>query len=340
MGCFKADEVDIPSPDFQSAADTQAQSSERIARETTQANRPNIVSQEGSQNWTRDENGNWTLTSSLSPERQAALDAQMGIQQGRSTLASSLMGRVQGDLGTGMDWGALPESGGSIQARDLATGLDFSGAPSLSSGEETRNRAEEAIYGRSTARLDPQMEEQENELRTRLYNQGLREGDAAFDAEVGKFNQSKQDAYAAARQDAIAAGGAEASREYGMDLSSRQQSVGETTSQADFMNRAAAQGLSQDQAVSAYQNQLRQEAIAEEAQRRGMNLNEMNALLSGQQVGQMQTPSFLSATGADPTQSLAAANMSYQAMLDEYNANAGRRSTAAQALDPAGLFQF
>ena len=36
--------------------------------------------------------------------------------------------------------------------------------------------------------------------------------------------------------------------------------------------------------ASQYQNQLRQQAIAEEAQRRNMSLNEMNALLTGQQV--------------------------------------------------------
>jgi hypothetical protein len=279
----------------------------------------------------------WEQNVSLSPEQQKIYDAQTQTAIGRNQLAQSMLPQAQEALGKGIDYNALPSAGQSLQGRDLATQLDFSGAPGLSSGEETRNRAEEALYGRATARLDPQMKEQESELRTRLYNQGLREGDAAFDAEVSKFNQSKQDAYAAARQDAITAGGAEASREYGMDLSSRQQSVAETTNQAQFMNQAAAQGLSQDQAIQAWQQQLRQNALAEQQGARSQALNEMNSLQSGQQVT-MPTQQQFSATnvGSAPNYT-AAAQAEYNSNLNAYNANQAQQNNmwgAAAQLTP------
>ncbi len=69
-------------------------------------------------------------------------------------------------------------------------------------------------------------------------------------------------------------------------------------------------GQSFDQELQAanYQNQLRQQKIAEEAQRRGISINEMNALLSGQQVsGTPQMPSFMGAEKADAVNYLGAA---------------------------------
>ena len=71
---------------------------------------------------------------------------------------------------------------------------------------------------------------------------------------------------------------------------------------------------------SQYQNQLRQQAIAEEAQRRNMSLNEMNALLTGQQVNAPQMPGFNSASKSDTPDLLKAAGMTGQSNLDAFNA--------------------
>jgi hypothetical protein len=313
------------------AAEEQARQNQILLDQQTQANRPNINTPQGSSAWTKDANGNWTQDITLSPEQQKIYDAQTQTAIGRNELAQSMLPQARAALGTAIDYSQLPSAGQSLQSRELATNLDFTGAPELSSGEETRNRAEEALYGRSTARLDPQMKEQESELRTRLYNQGLREGDAAFDAEIGKFTQSKQDAYAAARQDAITAGGTEASREYGMDLSSRQQNISETTNQANFMNQAAAQGLSQDQAISAYQNQLRQQALSEQQGARSQAINEMNSLQSGQQVSMPEFPNFQSAGQGQTPDLVGAANTQYQRDLAESNASKARTDSWIQA---------
>jgi hypothetical protein len=70
-------------------------------------------------------------------------------------------------------------------------------------------------------------------------------------------------------------------------------------------------------------NTARQQAIAEQAQQRGMSLNELNALLSGQQVSMPSFPSFTAAGRAETPQYVNAANMQYDAALDAFNARQG-----------------
>lgn len=57
----------------------------------------------------------------------------------------------------------------------------------------------EAVEGRlmelGSKRLDPRFAREEESLRTRLVNQGLRPGTAAFDAEMSNFSQGRNDAY-------------------------------------------------------------------------------------------------------------------------------------------------
>jgi len=80
------------------------------------------------------------------------------------------------------------------------------------------------------------------------------------------------------------------------------------------------QNYQQAMSSTGLQTQLRQQKIAEEAQRRSMSLNEMNALMSGQQVQTPQMPGFQTAVGSQPVQSLSAAQMTGQSMMDQFNA--------------------
>jgi hypothetical protein len=75
-----------------------------------------------------------------------------------------------------------------------------------------RQSVEDALYSRATSRLDPQWQQREDANRTRLYNMGLREGDKAFDQQVSNLGMERNDAYSAARNQAITAGGQEQSR--------------------------------------------------------------------------------------------------------------------------------
>lgn len=91
----------------------------------------------------------------------------------------------------------------------------------LDNGGQARDRAENAIYGRETARLDPQFAQREQAMNAQLANQGLAPGSSAATAMQGQFGRDRNDAYSTAQQQAIMGGGAEASRQQAMDINAR-----------------------------------------------------------------------------------------------------------------------
>lgn len=316
-------------PDYAAAAEQQAQSSREVTEQQTWANRPDQFTPFGSQTWqnqqvwdpsTQQYLNRWAQTTELTPETQAALDSQMRIQQGRSGLAESMLTRVNNEFSPTMDWSQFGPREDRVSPGQLQTNLDFSGAPEVSSGADTRNRAENAIYQRATSRLDPRFSQEEGDIRSRLYNQGLREGDAAWQREMDNFGRSKEDAYQTAMNEAIMGGGQEASREFGMDSARRSMMTGEMAQQANFGNSALQQQLGQQIQAGGYNTQQRQQQIAEEMQRRGFSLNEINAILTGQQVAMPGMPGFNTAQRSEGLQSLQAAQMQGQADLDAFNA--------------------
>jgi hypothetical protein len=71
---------------------------------------------------------------------------------------------------------------------------------------------------------------------------------------------------------------------------------------------------------SQYQNQLRQAQLTEEMQKRGFTLNEINALLYGQQVATPQFQGFSQASKSETPQYLQAADLGYQAQMGQFGA--------------------
>jgi hypothetical protein len=230
-------------PDYKGAAEQTAASDERMLDKQTAANRPNQYNPWGSMEWTQDEGGNWSQTQTLTDDAQSALDAQMGLQKGKSEQALGMMDRMKDEFGQPVDWGQYGEQ----------TGLEYD--PS-----QLRQRAEDASYNRATSRLDPRFEQEQNALEIKLANQGLSVGDRAYDDAMANQGRTKEDAYSNAQNQAV------------------QQGKGES-----------AQDYQQQKGSADYANQLRQNSMKEMMQQRGMSLNEINAIMSGQQV---QTPGF------------------------------------------------
>ncbi len=251
-------------PDYAAAAEAQGESSLQNIQAQTQANRPNQYTPWGSSEWTQQGN-QWQQNINLSPQQQQALDAQMGVQTGRSELAQGLIGRAGEEVMESPEWDPLNLNG-------------------VGDASDTRQNAEDAIYGRASSRLDPMWNQQQEATESRLWNQGLRPGDQAYDDAMGNFDRGRTDAYQTAMDAAIMGGGQEASRDFGMDL------------------------------------QRRQQGIAELLSRRGLSVNEMNALLTGQQVSTPNMPNVERAGSAQPVNYLGAAQGQYGAELDQFNA--------------------
>lgn len=343
-------------PDYAAAAREQAASSAEVTNMQTYANRPDQNTPFGSTSWdnkseidpaTGQRVTRWEQNTRLTPESQRALDAQLGLTADRSELGASLMPRAQAEFGESIDWDKFQEGGAvpgtpEYERQELQRSLSTEGLQDVSSANKYYGDAEKAIYGKFASRADERFGKDAASLKSTLYAQGLREGDAAYDDEMKKFNQRKDDAYGQASYDATIGAGAEAQRYLGMDSNVRAQQFGERGAQGAFANNAAMQAFGQDlqrggqqfsqqMQRSQYQTQLRQQQIAEEMQRRGFSLNEINAILTGQQVGMPSMPSFQNASRSEGMQSLSAAQMTGQAALDTFNAQQSGLNSAMGA---------
>lgn len=290
-------------PDYTAAAEATGQSSRENTEAQTWANRPDQYSPFGSTTWSQSPQydpttgqtlNKWTQNTTLDPNSQRALDSQLELQTGRSELANSLMPRAQNEFGQAMDWSQFSRMGGVPQG----TNLDGS--------EKYRQDSENAIFGQWENRMAPRMQQEMEQTETKLRNQGLKPGDQAYDAAMQRLTQDQGDARTNAQYQATIGSGAEAQRSLGMD--------------------ATAQGTNFNTGVqsSNLQTQQRQQQIAEQMQKRGFSLNEINAIISGQQVGMPSMPGFSSSGKADTTNYSGAAQNQYGAALDATNAkNAG-----------------
>jgi hypothetical protein len=186
-----------------------------------------------------------------------------------------------------------------------------------------------------------------NQATQQAFQQALGAGQFGNQAQNQLFNQMMGQAELANR-----AGG----QAFQQDLAAQQfrnQALGQAGAldmqRMNAMNQALAQQQGLQQNFANFENALRQQAIAEQMQRRGMSLNEMNALLSGQQVQMPQMPSFNAAGRAETPNILGATQMGYDAALGAYNAQqaqganmlGGLFSLGSAALgNPVGLFGF
>ena len=297
-------------PDYEAAAEEQGRSSREVTEQQTWANRPNQNTPWGSTTWSsqpyRDPTtgqmlNRWTQNVSLDPRLQRILDTQFGVQGARSDLAGSMTGRMQDEYGEAMNWDDFDRMGGRVGAQPLTRSI----------GQHDRyvQDAEDAIYGKFTNKMDSRFAKDMASQDAQLRAQGLKPGDAAYDRALEEAREEQNQAYEQAAYQATIGAGQEAQRYQGMDATAGQ-----------FRNAASQQAYDMRMESSKYDTLRRQQQITEEMQKRGFSLNEINAILHGQQVGMPGMPDFTSATKAEGPQYLNAAQMQGQADLDRFNA--------------------
>jgi hypothetical protein len=182
-----------PPGDFAGAAREMSNASRDIAREQTQANRPNQTNAFGATTqWTQGPDGQWS-------QRQSFGGPMAGA-------ANSLQQQLAGTLGQPLDFGSL-------------------GA--LGTGDAARSQAIESAYNQSASRLDPMFQRREDSTRTRLLNQGLVEGSEAYNQQMGDLGRDRNDAYTSALASAISQGTAAGDSVFRNNLASRQQGMSE-----------------------------------------------------------------------------------------------------------------
>jgi len=327
-------------PDYEAAAIAEGAANKENLEQQTWANRPTQNNPWGTMSWEREPTwdpvtgqyiNEWTQNQTLAEPLQGALENEMALMEGRSGLASGMMGDLATDFGTRMDWDQYGDPT-QLKRRGDLTGigldprqrqLDYSDAYSIDDPVYGVQKAEDAFYDRGAQRLDRRMSNQAQDMEVKLRNQGLQPGDAAYDRAMRDFGEERTDAYQALANEAIMASGSEAERMFGMQSSLRGQQTGEEDRSAAFGNQARDQGFNErmlagnynqakDLQQANYANQLRQQRINEGMAQRGQRLNEVNALRSGQQVAQPSFTPFNQAGAAQAPQLLQAAGMQGQ----------------------------
>ena len=162
-----------PAPDPRLAIPDQEAANRRAFEQQVREGRPDVVGPGGMSQWSRDAGGNWTNRVTLDPNLQGMRD----------------------QLSQPFD------NSGFLRDR----------TPQYDAG--TRQRAEDALYARSTSRLDPQWDRAEQRSHERLLGQGFNIQDEGYRSTAEDLGRQRTDAYADARNAAIAGGGQEASQE-------------------------------------------------------------------------------------------------------------------------------
>ncbi len=297
-------------PDYTEAYERQAESSQQNTTNQTYANRANQNTPFGQQTWqtqraidpaTGQPVTQWTQNTTLNPESQRALDAQMALTAGRSELGADQLGRIQDQFSGDINYDNFTQAGRGVNAGNVRGKIGGANA--------YMGRAGDALMSQFDERMTPEFARQEASHDTILRNRGLKPGDEAYDTELAKLRQGQGDQRSSAMYQAQQLSAQEALRMQGMDKT-----------KLDTFNQALKDNLGIDLDLSKFADYQRQRDVAEEQQRRGWSLNEANALISGQQVGMPSMPSYNTAGRAETTQYGTAAGQQYQASMDAYNA--------------------
>ena len=156
-----------PPPDYRAAAQETAAGNLESARLATRANRVDQFTPFGSLTYTDLGNDRWRQDMNLTPQAQQALNQQLDLNQKYGEVANIGFDRARSIFeNPELDVGALPQRGINVG-----------------------QTAQEAIL----SRLNPQLSQQEEALRTRLANQGITLGSDAYNREMMAHGQRAND---------------------------------------------------------------------------------------------------------------------------------------------------
>lgn len=193
-------------PDPAATTAAQAAANKEAIQESARVNAVDINSPYGNVTYTKDADGIPTAQNiALTPQGQSIYNTQQDITGTLSSKARDLAGYLPTDQ------------------------FSLDGIPGLSSDgdmEALRGRVEQSQFDRAMNLLNPQFERDARSLDDTLYNRGMPMGSGeAYDYETGRLRETQADTRLKAAQDAIALGGQEASRQFGLSQAARQQGI-------------------------------------------------------------------------------------------------------------------
>ncbi|KAA0971076.1 hypothetical protein FPY71_11565 [Aureimonas fodinaquatilis] len=336
-------------PDPYATAAAQTQANTAATRESAKLNAVDQYGPYGSTTYQRAPDGvPVSQTVSLAPGVQNVFNNQVGIADQLTGKASQLVNQIP----TGpMDISGLPSRQTSIanagavqgsvpsQSANLQT-YNSNGLPELPGANDfgaAAKTAQDAAFAKAQALLQPGQQQEQSQLVQSLSDRGIPLDSAAGQAELNRMQQAQSEAQNRAAYDAVSAGAAEQSRQYGLAAAARNQlhseglatagfnnqvadsRFGQDMTAAQFANSAQAQRYGQSSQNAAFTNQQRNDALTESMMLRNQSFNEASAMLQGAPA--MQSPGFMNqpAYSMQPADITGQINQNYQNQLNSYN---------------------
>ena len=348
-----------PVPDYKAAAKEQGTANLESAVATSKLSNPNTYGPLGSQTVTYGTGADQytpTIRQTLTPNAQATLEAQQGVERSLAELGQQGVAQAKTILSTpfnpnlpGIDTSIAESVSPVNQAAYNAGSAQRSVAgPTFQQGIDTSGIAAMPVNAGMTgqqaimSRLQPQLTQNENATRQRLANQGLVTGGEAYENEMRTMGQNRNDLELQAAAQGInldammnqqGFGQAQARGQFGNEAQLNQfqsalqnAGMGNTALQQDYQNQLAAQtaqnaaiaqNFNQQLGMAQFGNTAQDQSLTQQLQLRNQPLNQITGLMSGSQI---QMPQFQGYQGAN----VAAAPIyqgvqdTFQGQMDQY----------------------
>jgi hypothetical protein len=348
-----------PVPDYGAAAQQQGVANLESAVATSKLSNPNTYGPLGSQVVTYGTGADQytpTIRQTLTPDAQATLEAQQGVERSLAELCQQGVAQAKTILGTpfnpnlpGIDTSIAESVSPVNQATYNAGSAQRSVAgPTFQQGIDTSGIAAMPVNAGMTgqqaimSRLQPQLTQNENATRQRLANQGLVTGGEAYENEMRTMGQNRNDLELQAAAQGInldammnqqGFGQAQAQGQFGNEAQQSQfnaalqnAGMGNTALQQDYQNQlaaqtaqnaAVAQNFNQQLNLAQFGNAAQQQSLEQQLALRNQPLNQITGLMSGSQI---QMPQF---QGFQPSNVAAApiyqgVQDTFQGQMDQY----------------------
>jgi hypothetical protein len=213
---------------------------------------------------------------------------------------------------------------------------------SINPSQAYMQNMQDAFYKQGASRLDPRMQQEQEALETQLQNQGLTRGSQAWNAEMQRQMQARNDAYNSLTNSAILNSGAEAQRMMGMDIS-RGQFMNQA-GQQDYLNRLNSQAAFNQANQQNWQNQFAAQGAGNQALAQQGEFGQ-NAQVLGNAANQQgwqnqfnagQT-GFQNQLASQAAQNQARGQQFSQGLMQGQFSNAAQQQAFDQAMQRAGL---
>ena len=188
--------------------------------------------------------------------------------------------------------------------------------------EDTRRQVTKSVFDRQLGLLQPEFTRQREDLAQNLANRGIPIGSEAYNQATNRLDTQQSEQTQRLAQAADVAGGAEASRTFGMTLQARNQAIADQLRANDLSNMA------------------RQAQLNERIGLRGQQFNELAALLGGPQIVQPTffAPSAVNTLGANQL-AMSGANNAFNQGMANYSSGLGGLFDLAGSLGSAYILR-